>query len=471
MTGGTFRDSDNYVSPHQGAPMALSHRRTDGFWLIALIAICFRFGPALAQPQAEAAQTIIIRAGKLFDPAAGRVLNHPVVVIRGNKIESVSYGTTVPVSGAKLIDLGEATLLPGFIDVHTHLTMNAGGGGYESLGISTPRAALIGAKNARLTLLAGFTTVRNVGAQGYADVALRDAINDGDVIGPRLQVSGPALGITGGHCDDNLLPFEFHHSAEGVADGPEAIMHRVREVIKYGGDVVKFCASGGVFSKGDNPLLEQYSPEEMRVLIAEAHRLGRKVATHAHSTISIKDAVRAGVDSIEHGIFLDQEGIELMKEHHTFLVPTSYPLFWFEEHESQMNLPPWVIEKAAIIIPAAKKNMADAFRNRVRVALGTDAGVYPHGLNGGEFWSMVTLGLTPVQAVQAGTTNAAELMGWSDRIGAIRPGLLADIVAVKGDPLADIRLLQHVQFVMKDGVVYKNEFPAEPSGARVPAGD
>jgi imidazolonepropionase-like amidohydrolase len=252
-----------------------------------------------------------------------------------------------------------------------------------------------------------------------------------------------------------------------VADGPEAVMHKVREVIKYGADVVKFCASGGVFSKGDNPLLEQYSPEEMRVLIAEAHRLGRKVATHAHSAIAIKDAVRAGVDSIEHGIFLDDEGIALMKEHHTFLVPTTYPLFWFEEHESEMHLPPWVVEKAAIIIPAAKKNMANAFKNGVRVALGTDAGVYPHGLNGGEFWSMVELGMTPTQALQAGTVNAAELMGWSDRIGAIRPGMFADMVAVKGDPLRDVRLLQHVQFVMKDGVVYKNDFSGQPSAVQV----
>lgn len=446
--------------------MAFCHFRSRWFGRIGLLAICFCCGPALLGSAAQSAPPIVVKAGKLFDPSSGRMLDRPVIVIRSNKIESVSYGSTVPVPGAKLIDLGNATLLPGFIDAHTHLTMNSGSGGYQSLGISTPRAALIGAKNARLTLLAGFTTVRNVGAEGYADVALRDAINDGDVIGPRMQVSGPPLGITGGHCDNNLLPFEFHYSADGVADGPEAIMHRVREVIKYGADVVKFCASGGVFSKGDNPLLEQYSPEEMRVLIAEAHRLGRKVATHAHSAISIKDAVRAGVDSIEHGIFLDQEGIALMKQNHTFLVPTSYPLFWFEEHESQMSLPPWVIEKAAIIIPAAKKNMANAFRNGVRVALGTDAGVYPHGLNGGEFWSMVTLGLPPVQALQAGTSNAAELMGWSDRIGAIRPGLFADMVAVKGDPLTDIRLLQHVQFVMKDGVVYKDEISAGHAEAR-----
>ena len=243
-------------------------------------------------------------------------------------------------------------------------------------------------------------------------------------------------------------------------------MHRVREVIKYGADVVKFCASGGVFSKGDNPLLEQYSPEEMRVLVEESHRLGRKVATHAHSAISIKDAVRAGVDSIEHGIFLDDEGIALMKEHHTFLVPTSYPLFWFEEHAPQMRLPPWVMEKSAIIVPAAKKNMAKAFRAGVRVALGTDAGVYPHGQNGGEFWSMVELGLTPTQALQSGTVNAAELMGWTDRIGVIREGMFADMVAVKGDPLSDIRLLQRVQFVMKDGVVYKNEISGANSSAQ-----
>lgn len=415
-----------------------------------------------AQTTTQSSKTVI-RAGKLFDSAAGRMIDHPVIVISGNKIESVSQGNSSVPAGAKVVDLGSATILPGFIDVHTHLTMNAGGGGYEGLGISTPRAALIGAKNARLTLMAGFTTVRNVGAEGYSDVALRDAVNDGDVIGPRMQVSGPPLGITGGHCDNNLLPFEFHYSAEGVADGEEAVIHRVRETIKYGADVIKFCASGGVFSKGDNPLLEQYSPEEMQVLIAEAHRLGRKVATHAHSAIAIKDAVRANVDSIEHGIFIDEEGIELMKGHHTFLVPTSFPLFWFEQHESEMHLPPWVVEKAAIIIPAAKKNVAQAFKAGVRVALGTDAGVYPHGLNGGEFWSMVQLGLTPVQALQAGTVNAADLMGWSDRIGAIRPGMFADMVAVQVDPLTDIQSLQHVQFVMKDGVIYKDEISGQSS--------
>ena len=411
------------------------------------------------------ASPIVIRAGKLFDSASGRMIDSPVVVVSGNHIEAVGGREIAVPANARVIDLGQATLLPGFFDVHTHLTSNAGGGGYEGLGISTPRAALIGAKNARLTLMAGFTTVRNVGAEGYSDVALRDAIEAGDVIGPRMQVSGPPLGITGGHCDSNLLPFEFHYSAEGVADGVDAVIHKVRETIKYGADVIKFCASGGVFSRGDNPRLEQYSPAEMEALITEAHRLGRKVATHAHSAISIKDAVRANVDSIEHGIFLDDEGIQLMKEHHTFLVPTSYPLFWFEEHAPQMHMPPWVMEKAAIIIPAAKQNMHNAFTHGVRVALGTDAGVYPHGENGGEFWAMVTLGMPPVQALQAGTANAAELMGLSDKLGSITKGKLADIVAVKGDPLANVELLKHVQFVMKDGVVYKDEISAGETSA------
>ena len=433
-------------------------------WLLSaklLVIACLAFTVPLRAEEKPSIVPTVIRAGKLFDPASGRLLDSPVVVISGNHIEAVGSSDLGTQANARTIDLGSATLLPGFIDVHTHLTFDAGGGGYESLGISTPRAALKGARNARLTLLAGFTTVRNVGAEGYADVALRDAIEAGDVIGPRMQVSGPPLGITGGHCDSNLLPPEFHYSAEGAADGVEAVMHKVREVVKYGVDVVKFCASGGVFSKGDNPKLEQYSPAEMEALIAEAHRLGHKVATHAHSALAIKDAVRAGVDSIEHGIFLDDEGIQLMKEHKTFLVPTSYPLFWFEEHAPQMHFPPWVTEKAAIIIPAAKQNMTKAFHSGVRVALGTDAGVYPHGENGGEFWSMVTLGLTPVQALQAGTINAAELMGWSERVGSISKGKFADIVAVGGDPIADVRLLQHVQFVMKDGVVYKDEIAGQ----------
>ncbi len=334
----------------------------------SILQLCARFaalaliiGAPLLPAQVVPATVTVLHAGKLFDPESGRLLDHPVVVITGNRIDSVATGNITPPAGAHVIDLGDATLLPGFIDVHTHLTIECGWRRLRSAGVSAPRSALIGAKNARLTLLAGFTTVRNVGADGYSDVALRDAINAGDVIGPRMQVSGPPLGITGGHCDSNLLAPEFHYSAEGVADGVYAVIHRVREAIKYGADVIKFCASGGVFSKGDNPLLEQYSPEEMQVLITESHRLGRKVATHAHSALAIKDAVRAGVDSIEHGIFLDDEGIALMKEHGTFLVPTSYPLFWFEEHAPDDEHAALGDGESRHHHSAAKKNMAARF--------------------------------------------------------------------------------------------------------------
>lgn len=420
---------------------------------VALLALLVAPNCTRAQENAPVGVTVI-HAGRLFDAKAGKMVPNQDILIRGDKIAQVGVNLAVP-TGAKEIDLRKATVLPGFIDAHTHLASSGHGNGAI---VPVARQALAGVKNARLTLMAGFTTVRNLGADGFADVALRDAIDDGDVIGPRMQVSGPIISITGGHGDDSLFPFSFHISGDGVADGVPAVMAMVRQNVKYGADVIKFAASGGVFSKGDNPMNEAYSPEEMQAIVAESHRLGRKVAVHAHAAISIKDAVRAGVDSIEHGIFLDEEGIQLMKQHGTYLVPTTFPLYWFADNVKNLNMPPYVVEKAAIIIPAAKLNMARAFREGVKVALGTDAGVYPHGMNGGEFWSMVELGLTPVQALQAGTVNAADLMGWSDRIGSIEAGKFADIVAVTGDPLADVKILQHMNFVMKDGVVYKNEF-------------
>jgi imidazolonepropionase-like amidohydrolase len=396
-----------------------------------------------------------IRAGKMFDAKAGKMVESQVILVHDDQIQQVGSNLPIP-QGAKVIDLSKATVMPGFIDAHVHLTMAAGHSGPAGLTISIPRSALIGARNARVTLMAGFTTVRNLGAEGFSDVALRDAINDGDVIGPRMQVSGPMISITGGHGDNSILPFEYHATGDGVADGPEEVRHRVRENIKYGADVIKFAASGGTMSKGDNPLLEAYSPEEMQILISEAHRQGRKVATHAHSALAIKDAVRAGVDSVEHGIFLDDEGIALMKQHGTYLVPTSFPLFWYMDNMASMHLPKYTEDKIKVILPIGKASMSNAFKQGVKVALGTDAGVYPHGLNGGEFSTMVKLGLTPTQALQAGTVNAADLMGWTDQVGSIEAGKFADIVAVNGDPLADISILQHVDFVMKGGVVYKS---------------
>jgi imidazolonepropionase-like amidohydrolase len=383
------------------------------------------------------------------------MVENQVILVHGDQIQQVGGNLPIP-QGAKVIDLSKATVMPGFIDAHVHLTMAAGHSGPAGLTISVPRSALIGARNARVTLMAGFTTVRNLGAEGFSDVALRDAINDGDVIGPRMQVSGPMISITGGHGDNSILPFEYHATGDGVADGPDELRHRVRENIKYGADVIKFAASGGTMSKGDNPLLEAYSPEEMQVLISEAHRQGRKVATHAHSALAIKDAVRAGVDSVEHGIFLDDEGIALMKQHGTYLVPTSFPLFWYMDNMASMHLPKYTEDKIKVILPIGKASMSNAFKQGVKVALGTDAGVYPHGLNGGEFSTMVKLGLTPTQALQAGTVNAADLMGWTDQVGSIEAGKFADIVAVNGDPLADISILEHVDFVMKGGVVYKS---------------
>ena len=265
---------------------------------------------------------VVIRAGHVLDVKTGKTLSHQTILIQGDKIASVGSDTPVP-AGAQVIDLPSATVLPGLIDAHTHITMPTNFG-YSVLAISVPREALIGARNARVTLEAGFTTIRNVGATGFADVALRDAINAGDVPGPRMLVSGPALSITGGHCDNDMLAYEYHAQSEGVADGVEAVQHKVREIIKYGADVIKICATGGVLSHGDNPQASQYTLEEMKAIVADAHRLGRKVAAHAHGAEGIRWASEAGVDSIEHGSYIDDAGIATMKKNGTYLVPTLY---------------------------------------------------------------------------------------------------------------------------------------------------
>jgi imidazolonepropionase-like amidohydrolase len=373
----------------------------------------------------------------------------------------ISIGSGAPAAGAKVIDLPNATVLPGLIDAHTHLTMEitrGGGTGYESLGLSTSRQALFGAKNARTTLLAGFTTVRNVGASGYSDVALRDAINDGDVIGPRIVASGPSLGIIGGHCDNNLLPFEMHATADGVADGVEAVQHKVRENIKYGADVIKICATGGVLSKGDDPKASQYTLEEMKAIVADAHRLGRKVAAHAHGAQGAMWASAAGVDSIEHGHLMDDAAIATLKKNGTYLVPTVYLGDWIKENMAVIGIPPFARQKVIDVTEAMDTTISKAIKAGVKIAFGTDAAVYPHGLNAREFAVYVRLGLTPLQAIQTATLNAADLLGRSDKVGSLEPGHYADLIAVEGDPTQDVTTLERVKFVMKGGEVYKNEY-------------
>ncbi|MDT4969656.1 MAG: hypothetical protein QOJ64_4393 [Acidobacteriota bacterium] len=414
---------------------------------------------AQSSPEAAPAKRILIRAGRLIDVRAGRVLSDQAILIEGDRIKEVGSAQVMAsrAAGAEVIDLSNATVLPGLIDAHTHLTGNPDQIGYASLGISVPREALYGARNARLTLEAGFTTVRNVGAGGYSDIALRDAIDAGDLPGPRMDASGPAIGVTGGHCDENLLAPQFNYSSDGVADGVPAVMRKTREIIKYGASVIKICATGGVLSKGDSPGAEQFSDEEMRAIVAEAHRLGRKVAAHAHGASGIKQAVLAGVESIEHGSFINDEDIRLMKEHGTYLVPTLYLGDWFMENHEKLRIPEFIMAKARAVLPVARQNVSRAFKAGVKVAFGTDAAVYPHGLNAHEFAVMVKLGLTPMQAIQSATVNGADLLGWTDRIGALEPGRFADIIAVSGDPTSDVSELERVRFVMKGGTVVKNE--------------
>jgi imidazolonepropionase-like amidohydrolase len=410
------------------------------------------------QLAAQTSQQIVIHAGHVLDVKTGKLLADQTVVIEDGKIVSLQAASDARANAnAVRIELPNATILPGLIDAHTHLTMDPMFG-YAELGISVPREALIGAKNARLTLNAGFTTVRNVGAGGYTDVALRDAIDAGGIPGPRMLVSGPPLGITGGHCDDNLLPFEYHHVADGVADGIAAVQQKVRQNIKYGADLIKVCATGGVLSKGDDPQASQYTLEEMKAIVTDAHRLGRKVAAHAHGAQGILWATQACVDSIEHGSYIDDAGIAEMKKNGTYLVPTLYLGDWFLENAERNHVPDFYLTKAKAVMPVARKNIARAFASGVKVAFGTDAAVYPHGLNAHEFAVMVKLGLTPLQAIQAATINAADLLGWSGKIGTLDAGAWADIVAVDGDPLKDVTALEHVKFVMKGGEVVKNDY-------------
>jgi imidazolonepropionase-like amidohydrolase len=429
-------------------------------WLRLIVLIFMSTALCAGQAKPNLPNEIAIRAGKVLDVRTGTYSSDQIIWIEGDRIKAIGNASEMTGKlppGTKMLDLSQSTVLPGLIDCHTHLTMTPRDSGPAGLHLSYPRQALTGARNARVTLEAGFTTVRNVGAGGYSDIALRDAIKAGDVPGPRMLVSGPPLSITGGHGDENFLAPQYDWSSDGVADGVDGVTKKVRENIKYGADVIKFMATGGVLSEGDNPALAQYSPEEMKAIVDTAHGLGRKVAAHAHGAGGIKYAVLAGVDSIEHGSYINDEDIELMKQRGTYLVPTVYLEDWLIENVQVLGLTPNMIEKAKLVLPIAQQNLSHAFKSGVKVAFGTDAAVYPHGLNGHEFGKMVEMGMSPLQTIQAATVNASELLGWADRVGTLEPGKLADIIAVQSDPLTNVRVLENVQFVMKGGEVVKRQ--------------
>ncbi len=413
--------------------------------------------PLLISAPAHAAATVAIKAGRLVDVDSGRVVQNQLILVDGERITAVGPAATTAIpAGAQVIDLSNSTVLPGLIDAHTHLTSNPRLHGYMALSVSDMRAALYGVRAARDTLMAGFTMVRDVGSSGFGDIALRDAINDGDTPGPRMLVAGYALGIQGGHCDNNLLAPEYKDVGHGVADGPWPARAKVREMAKYGADLIKICATGGVLSKGDAAGAQQYTFDEMQAIVQEAHKLGRRVAAHAHGTSGIVDALRAGVDSVEHASLIDAEGIKLAKEKGAYLVMDIYNDDYILSEGEKAGFLPESLAKEKEIGQLQRDNFRAAYKGGAKMAFGSDAGVYPHGDNAKQFYYMVKYGMTPMAAVQAATINGADLLGWKDKTGSIKAGKLADIIAVSEDPMADVTALTKVKFVMKAGTVYKD---------------
>lgn len=406
--------------------------------------------------------TVVLQAARVIVGNGNAPIPNGLVVIEDNKITMVGTSATIQLpKGTKIIDLGDATIMPGFIDAHTHIIgrvlgdaegQNSAFRDYDSFG------AILAVENSKKTLMAGFTTIRNVGAGNFDDLAIKKAINDGWIVGPRMLTAGHSLGITGGHCDENgYKPGAADGDFKtGIADGVEQVRAAVRYQIKYGADVIKTCATGGVLSEGDAVGVQQYSFDELKVMVDEAHQHERKVAAHAHGTEGIKVAVRAGVASIEHGSFLDEEGAKLMKQKGTFLVPTLMAGEAVENLTNKKFLTGLRGEKALAAASAMRNAIKIAIKNDVKIALGTDSGVIPHGTNGHEFTLMVEWGgMRPLDAINAGTLNGAKLLGIDKTVGSLEIGKYADIVAVKGNPLENIKLLENVDFVMKNGYVYK----------------
>ena len=417
-----------------------------------IVGLCFIACSSIALAQDQS----VIIAGRLVDIENKRVLENQVIEVTDGRITAVRPLDGDRPSGPNVIDLSGMTVLPGLMDSHTHLTSN-GMQGYRLLGLSDADKAITGVVSAERTLMAGFTTVRDLGAGGgYPDVALRNAINAGDIAGPHILASGPSLGITGGHCDENLLPPQYDHSAAGVGDGPWAVRSIVRRNVKYGVDVIKFCGTGGVLSKGTRLGAQQFTEEEMAAIVDEAHMLGLKVAVHAHGTDGINAALRAGVDSVEHASLIDEEGIKLAKRNGTYLSMDVYVSDYILTEGAAAGILEESLEKERQVGSLQREAFRRAYDSGVNMAYGTDAGIFPHGKNARQFAFMTANGMSEMDAIEAATLNNANLFGVADDAGSITVGKRADIIAVADDPLKDIRALETVCFVMKDGVTYKD---------------
>ncbi|MFT6085040.1 MAG: imidazolonepropionase-like amidohydrolase [Glaciecola sp.] len=418
------------------------------YWFMALTFLTIFSNRAFSQQ-------ILINADALLNVSSGELIANVSVLVEDNKIISVGQQGSIKAADATVIDLKGMTLVPGLMDMHVHLTSDAADNFLAAKGNSVPRVTVKAVKNAEITLMAGFTTVRNLGAKGYSVIAVRDGINAGEVPGPRIWAAGYSVGVTGGHCDDNFSPPEAKSKSTGVADGPWAVRAKVRENIKYGANTIKVCATGGVFSKGTKVGIQQLTEDEIRAAVEEAHMRGLIAAAHAHGTNGIKAAIRAGIDSIEHCSFLDDEAIKLAIKMGTYfscdIYNTEYTLAFGEAN----GVPEENINKEKLVSKAQRDSFTKAVKAGVKMVFGSDAAIYPHGDNGKQFSRMVRFGMTPLQAIQAATINSAALLKQDAELGQIREGYLADIIAVKGNPLEDISVLESVHFVMKDGIIYK----------------